>query len=101
MTDTFRLLSALVLISSLMTAMVNSASAQESTTDIFTETVCETSSYGQQTCREVTREKIKGIERVGKPVELVNAGLDLPSTLAIGAVLTSGLTALALKRLVS
>lgn len=93
---TFQLISAVVLATLLLASMASAASADG--TEVFTEKVCETNAYGQETCRDVTREKPSNVQRVDEPHQPVNAGLDLPSALAVGSLMTSGLAAYAIKR---
>jgi hypothetical protein len=63
-------------------------------TETKTETVCETNSYGQKTCREVTT-TTKGIDRVGQPAQMTNTAVTSDVALAVAALTAAGVFAAA------
>ena len=89
----FKLLTATTLAASVLLAMSSTAHAQQSRT--ITETVCDTAGYGQQNCRQVSRE-VSIPEH--KPLD---TALDTSTQLMLMAVLGMGLTAVALKKKVA
>lgn len=54
------------------------------TEETTTETICETNSYGQKSCREVTKKTIKGIDRVDEPVKMADTSLPSSQVISLG-----------------
>lgn len=89
-------LSTVLALSLLLGVFVNQAAADGTDNEekceevIVKRTITETGSYGQTTQREVEEKRCK--------IEVADAGVDLPTTFALGSLMTAGASAYVLKR---
>lgn len=104
----FKLTTALMLATTLLVAMSTQVLAQEASQEqqlkTETEVVCETGSYGQQTCTAKAKaegeqkQTIKVGDRVIKVHQPVNAGLDTIGLMTMTVPLLAGTSTYVLKR---